>query len=62
MRKVFGVSHQTLVKSIGVTYQQIHKYERAENRVSAAMLVRICQSLKIAPWRLSVPIFTRASE
>ena len=34
-----------LGKVIGVTFQQVQKYERGANRVSASMLVRIAQKL-----------------
>ncbi|MCA1371218.1 helix-turn-helix transcriptional regulator [Bradyrhizobium sp. BRP14] len=35
-REVLGVSQQSLAAALGVTYQQIHKYEQGINRVSAA--------------------------
>lgn len=40
-RKNLGVSQQALGEAIGVSFQQIQKYERAANRVSCSMLVRI---------------------
>ena len=33
-----GMSLNTLAKSIGVTYQQLQKYESAANRISASRL------------------------
>ncbi|WP_373414619.1 helix-turn-helix domain-containing protein [Ensifer aridi] len=48
-REVLGVTQQSLATALGVTYQQIHKYEQGINRVSAATLVRVCQSLKVSP-------------
>ena len=45
LRKVRGLSQQALADAAGVTFQQIQKYERGANRVSASMLVRIAQTL-----------------
>jgi transcriptional regulator with XRE-family HTH domain len=40
-----GVSQTKLAESIGVTFQQIQKYERGANRVSFSALVRIAKAL-----------------
>lgn len=40
-----GLSLQDLAKAIGVTHQQIQKYERGTCRVSAAMLYRLADAL-----------------
>ena len=45
LRKVRGMSQQALAESAGVTFQQIQKYERGANRVSASMLARIAGAL-----------------
>lgn len=45
LRKVRGMSQQALAEAIGVTFQQIQKYERGANRVSASMLSRISEAL-----------------
>ena len=45
LRKVRGLSQQALAEAAGVTFQQIQKYERGANRVSASMLARIAQAL-----------------
>lgn len=44
-RKARGVSQQVLAEAVGVTFQQIQKYERGTNRVSASMLYRIAEAL-----------------
>ena len=44
-RKWLGVSQSTLAEHLGVSFQQVQKYERGANRVSASMLVRIAQRL-----------------
>jgi transcriptional regulator with XRE-family HTH domain len=46
LRKVRGLSQQALAEAAGVTFQQIQKYERGANRVSASMLSRIATTLK----------------
>ena len=45
LRKVRGLSQQALAEAAGVTFQQIQKYERGANRVSASMLSRIAKTL-----------------
>jgi transcriptional regulator with XRE-family HTH domain len=39
------MSQQALAEAAGVTFQQIQKYERGANRVSASMLSRIATTL-----------------
>jgi transcriptional regulator with XRE-family HTH domain len=46
LRKMRGLSQQALAEAAGVTFQQIQKYERGSNRVSASMLARIAQTLQ----------------
>ena len=40
------VSQSELANALGVTFQQIQKYEKGVNRLSAAMMVRIAEVLK----------------
>ncbi len=47
LRKVRGLSQQSLAEAAGVTFQQIQKYERGANRVSASMLTRIARTLTV---------------
>jgi transcriptional regulator with XRE-family HTH domain len=44
-RKELGVSQERLADSIGLTFQQVQKYERAANRVSASKLWEMAQAL-----------------
>lgn len=44
-RKTLGMSQQALAAAVGITFQQIQKYERGANRVSASMLAKIAQTL-----------------
>lgn len=41
-----GITQTELAKIIGVTFQQIQKYEKGANRVSAGRLQRFSQALK----------------
>jgi transcriptional regulator with XRE-family HTH domain len=44
-RLEINVSQERLAEAIGVTFQQIQKYEKGVNRVSAATLIRIADAL-----------------
>ena len=44
-RKELNISQERLAESIGLTFQQIQKYERAANRVSASKLFEMAQAL-----------------
>ncbi|MES2033597.1 MAG: helix-turn-helix transcriptional regulator [Pseudomonadota bacterium] len=44
-RKELGVSQSALAQHLGLTFQQVQKYERGANRVSASMLVKIAERL-----------------
>ena len=46
-RIMLGVTQQQLAELIGVTYQQVHKYERGINRVPARQLHSIAQALGV---------------
>lgn len=45
-RKEMGVSQERLADSLGITFQQVQKYERGANRVSASKLWEIATALK----------------
>lgn len=46
LRLAMGLSRQQLAKVIGVTHQQLQKYETGLNRISIGRLVLIGKSLK----------------
>lgn len=46
-RRAIGVSQHELAPAIGVTFQQIQKYELGSNRVSASKLFGIAQALGV---------------
>ena len=45
LRTLRGISQSFLGEQVGVTFQQIQKYERGVNRVSASMLFDIAKAL-----------------
>jgi len=45
-RKELGISQEKLAEAVGLTFQQIQKYERAANRVSASKLWDIARALR----------------
>ena len=48
-RKLIGLSQGNLADAIGVSFQQVQKYEKASNRVSASVLVAIAKALGCPP-------------
>jgi transcriptional regulator with XRE-family HTH domain len=44
-RKALGITQSQLADALGLTFQQVQKYERGVNRVSASVLVKIAQRL-----------------
>jgi transcriptional regulator with XRE-family HTH domain len=46
-RKFLGKSQQQLADAIDLTFQQVQKYERGVNRISASKLYEIAQFLQI---------------
>lgn len=43
---MLGMSQEELAKSIGLTFQQVQKYERGTNRISVSRLSDIARALK----------------
>jgi transcriptional regulator with XRE-family HTH domain len=48
-RRALKISQEALAEAIEVTFQQVQKYERGANRVSASCLFEICRTLKCHP-------------
>ncbi|MGG5810874.1 helix-turn-helix domain-containing protein [Falsiroseomonas sp. CW058] len=44
-----GLSQSGLAERIGVSYQQLHKYETGQNRISAGRLADIASALGVTP-------------
>ncbi len=44
-RRALRMSQQGLARSLGISFQQVQKYERGLNRISFSRLVEICHTL-----------------
>jgi transcriptional regulator with XRE-family HTH domain len=44
-RKMLGISQERLADALGLTFQQVQKYERGANRISASKLYEIARFL-----------------
>lgn len=49
VRNVRGITQETLAKNIGITFQQVQKYEKGKNRISISRLFEICKCLQVSP-------------
>ena len=47
MRLIAGMSQEKLGDAVGVTFQQIQKYEKGSNRIGASRLIKIADGLKV---------------
>ena len=48
-RQELNITQQMLARAIGLSYQQIQKYETAANRIGAGRLLCIAQALGVRP-------------
>jgi transcriptional regulator with XRE-family HTH domain len=46
-RTLLGISQERLAEAIGLTFQQVQKYERGMNRVSSSRLVDLANALDV---------------
>src|ERR1700755_1053179 len=46
-RRELGLSQSALGGKLGITFQQVQKYENGTNRVSATMLVKLSEALSL---------------
>ncbi len=46
-RSAQGISQEKLAEALGISFQQVQKYESGANRVSAATLFRIAKELRL---------------
>jgi len=51
LRKTAGFSQTGLANQVGVTFQQIQKYERGMNRIGASRLWEFCKIFDVVPGR-----------
>ncbi len=54
-RRAKGMSQTELGEALGVSFQQVQKYERGANRVCASVLVKAAQSLGVSVMDLLPP-------
>ncbi len=47
-REQMGISQGALAKPLGVTFQQVQKYEKGRNRITAATLVVMLENLGVS--------------
>lgn len=45
LRKVRGITQSQLADALGLSFQQLQKYEKGQNRISVGMLVQIAEAL-----------------
>jgi transcriptional regulator with XRE-family HTH domain len=55
VRRSRGYSQVELADHLGVSFQQVQKYERGANRLSGSTMVRACRFLQIEPKELFPP-------
>ncbi|MDI7261925.1 MAG: helix-turn-helix transcriptional regulator [Thermodesulfobacteriota bacterium] len=48
IRKALGMSQMKLAEEIGVSFQQIQKYEKGINKISAEMIQRLAMALGVS--------------
>lgn len=48
-RQALRLSQTQLAERLGVTYQQIQKYESGQTRISVALLIRLSRELDLTP-------------
>lgn len=46
-RSMVGISQQKLAECLGVTFQQLQKYERGDNRIGAGRLLMVANALGV---------------
>jgi transcriptional regulator with XRE-family HTH domain len=46
-RLMLGMSQTTLADALGLSFQQVQKYEKGTNRIGASRLQHICQLLQV---------------
>lgn len=48
-RKLLGISQEKLAEGLNLTFQQVQKYEKGENRVGASRLLAVANILQVDP-------------
>lgn len=48
-REISGMPQKELARQLGISFQQVQKYESGANRISASKLWQLCDVLDVAP-------------
>ncbi|MGM4915139.1 helix-turn-helix domain-containing protein [Rhizobium sp. 768_B6_N1_8] len=48
IRKTKGLSQSAIAEALGISFQQVQKYEKGSNRVSASVLYHLSQALSVS--------------
>lgn len=56
-----GMSQTDLAEFLGMTFQQVQKYEGGKNRISTSALILICQKLGVSPMDIIGPLIGEPS-
>ena len=48
-RMMLGISQEKLADAIGLTFQQVQKYEKGKNRISSSRMQQIANALQVTP-------------
>lgn len=49
LRTAAGISQEKLGAELGITFQQIQKYESGNNRISVSSFIKICKVIGVTP-------------
>lgn len=49
LRKQLGLTQQDLAEALGVSFQQIQKYEKGSNRIAVSTLIAISRFFEVSP-------------
>ncbi|KQV78166.1 helix-turn-helix transcriptional regulator [Rhizobium sp. Root1220] len=61
IRKSLQLSQVSMAKAVGVSFQQVQKYERGTNRMSISTLTMLCEAIGIHPFEFLAPLYELAS-
>jgi len=62
VRTIKGMSQTALGDVLGVTFQQLQKFESGINRLSASQLIVLCKALQISPMDIIGSQFDQPSD
>jgi len=57
-----GMSQSKLAETLGLTFQQVQKYETGHNRISTSALIVMCRKLAISPMDVIGPLIGEPTE